>query len=458
MKFSIFNFQFSNKKREWQGLALTFNVKARPCHSRPCHSNGGQAILTAVVFFMFVSMIVVSGAYTVSYKESKSSRDFGTSKKSFFLAESGLEDLSYRVMKGKNYDTTEVLSLDGFFATTTVADISGAKEITATGTASRMIRKSKIKLEVGGGTSFFYGMQTGQGGIIMSNTSEVVGNVFSSGHIMGYNSNIVRGDVISAGPSGLADGIHATSSVYAHTINNSNIDKDAYYTTISGTNVGGVSYPGSPDQATSSLPISDAKIDEWKAEALAGGTYISPCPYTISGTVSIGPKKINCDLNITGTAVVTLNGPIWVSGNINFSNSADVKVNPSLGDKSVAVIADKETNRSSSSRIFISNSVEFFGSGSNKSYVLLVSRNNNAESGGSASAIEISNSANGKILLYAPHGLMYLSNSISVKEASAYKIQLSNSAKIIYETGLSNLLFTSGPSGGYSIESWREEE
>src|SRR3989338_1396620 len=296
-------------------------------------SNSGQAILTAVVFFMFISMIVVSGAYTVSYKESKSSRDFGTSKKSFFMAESGLEDLAYRMIKGKNYDTVEILSLDGFFATPTVADISGDKEITATGTASKMIRRSKIKLEAGGGTSFFYGTQTGEGGIVMSNSSEVIGNVFSNGPVVGHNSNIVRGDVISAGPSGLADGIHATGTVYAHTINNSNIDKDAYYTTISGTNVGGVSYPNSPDQATSSLPISDAKIDEWKAEAAAGGIYSSPCPYTISGTVSIGPKKINCDLNITGSAVVTLNGQVWVSGNINFINTADVKVNPSLGDR-----------------------------------------------------------------------------------------------------------------------------
>ena len=59
-----------------------------------------------------------------------------------------MEDLSYRVIKGKNYDPTEVLSLDGFFATTTVADISGAKEITATGIAYKMIRKSKIKLEI----------------------------------------------------------------------------------------------------------------------------------------------------------------------------------------------------------------------------------------------------------------------------------------------------------------------
>ena len=420
--------------------------------------NSGQAILTAVVFFMFISMIVVSGAYTVSYKESKSSRDFGTSKKSFLMAESGLEDLSYRIIEGKNYDTAETLSLDGYFATTTVADISGAKELTATGAASKMIRISKIKLENSEGISFFYGMQTGQGGIVMSNTSEVIGNVFSNGPVVGHNSNIVRGDVISAGPSGLADGINATSSVYAHTIRNSEIEKDAYYQVISNTEVEGVSYPGSPDQATSSLPISDAQIDDWKAEAEAGGTHSSPCPYTISGAVSLGPKKINCDLYVTGSAVITLNGPVWVYGNINFSNSADVKVNPSLGDKSVAVIADKETNRSSSGRIFISNSVEFFGSGSAKSYVLLVSRNNNAESGGSTSAIEISNSANGKVLLYAPHGLMYLSNTISIKEASAYKIQLSNSAKIIYETGLANLLFTSGPSGGYSIESWREQE
>ena len=245
-------------------------------------------------------------------------------------------------------------------------------------------------------------MQTGEGGIVMSNSSEVVGNVFSNGPIMGYNSNIIRGDVISAGPSGLAEGVHATSSIYAHTIRDSDIEKDVYYQVISGTVVGGVSHPGSPDQATSSLPISDAQIDAWKTEAAAGGIHSSPCPYTISGTVSIGPKKINCDLNITGSAVVTLNGPVWISGNINFSNTADVKVNPSLGDKSVAMVADKETDRNSSSQIFISNSVEFFGSGSNKSYILLVSRNNSAESGGGNSAINISNSANGKILLYAP--------------------------------------------------------
>lgn len=414
--------------------------------------------MASVIFFTFISMIVTGGAYTVAYKESKISRDFMESKKSYFAAESGAEDVVYRMVNSINYDATENLSVDGIVSTTTVADIDGLKEVSTSASNNDLVRKVKTKLEIGEGTSFFYGVQAGQGGIVMTNSSLVIGNVFSNGPIVGFNTNLVKGDVISAGPSGLINGIYATSSAYAHTIQNSDIEKDAHYQVISGTTVGGTLYPGSPDQATSTMPVPDSKIEEWKAEAAAGGTHTSPCPYIISGTVSLGPKKINCDLYINGTAVVTLNEPIWVVGNINFSNSADIKVNPSLGDASVAFIADNPANRTSSSRIFLSNSVEFFGSGSSKSYILMVSQNNSAEGGGSNSAISISNSVNGKVLLYAPHGLMYLSNSIRAKEATAYKIQITNTASITYETGLANLLFTSGPSGGYSIESWEETE
>ncbi|RJQ30799.1 hypothetical protein C4572_03490 [Candidatus Parcubacteria bacterium] len=421
--------------------------------------NHGQAVLAAVMFFTFISAITLSGIYTVSYQEAKTSRNLVASKKSLFLAEAGLEDTVYRIIKSKNYDPIETLTLDGDTATTSVSANGELTEVTSVGEASKLIRKGKAVIEESlEGVSFFYGMQTGEGGVEMSNSSQVEGNVFSNGPIIGHNSNLVKGDVISAGPNGLADGINATSSVYAHTIRNSDIDKDAYYQSISGSSVGGNPYPGSPDQATSSLPISDEKIEEWKSEALAGGTHSSPCPYTISGTVSIGPKKINCNLYITGSAVVTLNGPLWVSGNIDFSNSADIRINPSLGNKSVAIIADNPTNRTTSSRVFITNSVEFFGTGGDKSYILLVSQNNSAELGGGYSAIDVSQSATGDILLYAGHGMIYLSNSVSVKEASAYKISLANSANIIYKTGLANLLFTSGPSGGYSIGSWKEIE
>jgi len=425
-------------------------VKSQKC--------GGQAILTAVVFFMFMSMIVVSGAYTVSYKESKSSRDFGTSKKSFFLAESGLEDLSYRIIKGKNYDIAEVLSLDGFFATTTVAGISGAKEITATGTVSKMIRKSKIKLANNNGVSFHYGVQVGDGGIVMENSSLVQGNVFSNGAIVGQNSNLVKGDIISAGPSGSAAGVHATGTIYAHSISNSSADKDAYYVNISSTTVGGALYPNSPDQATSSLSISDTQIDDWKTQAAAGGTHSSPCPYRINSNVTIGPVKINCDLEISGSPTVTIAGTVWVNGNIEIENSPIVKIVSSLGANSVVVIADNPSNRTTSSKIELENSAQFQNSGTEGSYILFISQNNSAQSGGSEKAIRAENSIFGDVLVYAGRGEIHLKNSISLKEVSAYKIRLSNSAQVVYEIGIANLLFTSGPSGGYSIESWREED
>lgn len=418
----------------------------------------GAALLIAILFFLIISITIVVGSTGSVITDRKMAQNLIKSKASYFASEAGAEDLSYRIIKSKNFDDEEVLVIDGIIASSTVVDTGGNKEVTTIGNSSDHIRKTTMNLIPGIGASFHYGVQVGAGGLVMSNTSRVDGNVFSNGPINGYNSNIVNGDTISAGPSGLISGIHASGSSYAHSITGSTVAQDAYYQTISGTSVGGTSYPGSPDQSAASMPISDAQIEDWKAEALAGGTHTSPCPYSISGAVSIGPKKINCDLYLDGSDVVTLNGNVWVSGNIFFSNSSQLRINPSLGDKTVVLVADKETNRNSSSRIYISNSAQFFGTGSSKSYILLISQNNSAEGGGSNSAISVSNSANGKVLIYAPHGLIYLSNSISIKEASAYRIQLANSASVLYETGIANLLFTSGPSGGYSIDSWKETQ
>ena len=94
----------------------------------------------------------------------------------------------------------------------------------------------------------------------MDNSSKVIGNVFSGGSVIGTSQNYIYGDVISSGANGLVYGIHATSSVYAHTIGDASestlIDKDAYYhTTKTNTTVSGTSFPNSPDQATTSLPI-----------------------------------------------------------------------------------------------------------------------------------------------------------------------------------------------------------
>jgi hypothetical protein len=82
--------------------------------------------------------------------------------------------------------------------------------------------------------------------------------------------------------------------------------------------------------------------------------------------------------------------------------------------------------------------------------------NNDAENSGSATAIDLAQSANGKVLVYAPHGRVAMGNSISLKEVTAHQIDINNGAQVIYESGLMSLLFTGGAGGGFSIADWRE--
>jgi hypothetical protein len=82
--------------------------------------------------------------------------------------------------------------------------------------------------------------------------------------------------------------------------------------------------------------------------------------------------------------------------------------------------------------------------------------NNSAENGGGNTAIDVSNSATGNLLIYAPHGKITLSNGVQLREVTGYKLSLNNSAQVIYSIGLAQPLFTSGPSGSWKIKRWRE--
>ena len=436
-----------------KGSGLFRNWKLECGHSW----RSGQAITIAALFFLIISLTVSLGAVNPVLNQVDSVRSLEKGARSFYGANGVSEDVLYRLKNGMTVGDVETLSYDGYSATATTTAVFDGKEVVAAGNQDNFVRKNKAHLTTGSGASFNYGMQSGEGGIVLENSSSVSGNAYSNGPITGAGSNLIKGDVVSAGPSGSIDGIHATSSAYAHTITDSTIDKDAYYQSISGTGVSGALHPNSPDTASTTLPISDAQISEWETDAVAGGTITTPCPYKIDDDTTIGPKKINCDLEISGSPTVTLAGPLWVAGNITIKNTATLAVDPSLFGKSVAIIADKTANRVTSSRISLENSAVFQGAGTN-SFILFISQNNDAENGGTSKAITMKNSVAGNVLVYAGHGEISLENSIDVKEVTAWKIRLKNSAEVVYETGLANLLFTGGPVGGYVLDKCREVE
>ncbi|MDO8564683.1 MAG: hypothetical protein Q7R88_01680 [bacterium] len=417
----------------------------------------GQALSIAAIFFLIISLTVALGVVTpvLNHLETTRSLEFG--RESLFAAESAREDVIYRLIKGMPVSATESVTLGDTTASAVTTDVSGGKEVTASGDASGFIRRSKTSLLSGDGAAFFYGVQAGNGGIVLENSSKVRGNAFANGPVEGVG-NFIYGNVISAGAAGRIVDVHATGSAYAHTIEDADVDKDAYYQTISGSTVQGALYPGSADLATSSLPVTDAQIAEWEADAGAGGTHTSPCPYKITSDVTLGPKKINCDLEISGNPTVTLGGPLHVAGNIVVKNSAVLQVSANYPGKGIVIIADNTANRISSSKISFENTAQVQGAGTG-SYIMLISQNESEEQGGNEVALDLKNSSDGgALMVYAAHGKILLQNSIRLKGVTAYTIHLKNTAEVRYESGLQSALFTSGPSGGYTLDSWREVE
>lgn len=422
----------------------------------------GQAVLTVVVFLLSIGMSIIYGVVSPTLKQSAVAENFIQAGQSYATSESGIEDVIYRLKKGMQVESSETLAVASSTATTIITSVGNSeKSIVSSGDSFRRVRNISAGLIVSNGVSFNYGLQVGNGGFELENSSKIIGNVYSGGKIEGENSNIIEGDVVSSGVNGRIVGVNATGNVYAHSISNSSVGKDAYYQNITNTTVAGTKHPGSPDQGDVPMPIPDTVVTSWEQEAVAGGMISSPCPYKITSNKTLGPVKITCDVEISGSPTITLNGPVWVTGNIIFSNSAVIKVASSLGSKSVVVIADKPSNRITSSQIDINNSSIFQGSGQNGSYVLLLSQNNAAELGapkGENVAINIQNTAGGALLVYAGHGEIQLSNSARLKEVTAFRVHAKNTASVIYETGLASLLFTSGPSGAWTVKGWKETE
>lgn len=396
-------------------------------------------------------------------------------KRAFLASESLTDDVVYRRVFGTfDIDTVESLTLGSVVAhsTTTYDSPADVFMIETAAEVGTTIRKSYAEMSIGAGSAFNYGLQAGNGGITVANSSRIIGNVYSNGTVQGAGSAVVLGDIVSAGPTGLVADIHATGSIYANTIDHIDADGDAYYNVQIGTNaqnpVGGTRHTPWVVAATTSFPISTTTIQEWKDAVTDHGTVIaatdpacSSGTYTIDTSISIGYLKVECNLNIKKTGastIVTLTGPIWVQGDLSFTQGPTIRVAPSLGRRSVQFIVDNPSDRLTSSRVEIRNATDFTGSGDSRSYIMLMSLNESAETGGTESAIDISQSANGAMIAYADSGLVEIGNGIDLREITAYQIDVAQNTDVYYEEGLSSLLFTSGPGGGYLLNDWQQGE
>lgn len=431
----------------------------------------GAAMLLFVLFFAFSSSVMMFMLNQSIFVDLTDYNQLVRSKQGILLADSITEDIVHRRVFGISHDSVEQLTLGGFtaYATTTYDLPSDIYTITSGSQLSNVVRKSEATLSVGAGSSFNYGLQAGNGGITLSNNSDIYGNVYSNGTIQGAGSAKIFGDMVSAGATGLIADMAATGSAFANTIDNIDVDADAHYNVDLGSSVvAGTRFTPVTNQPTVELPIATTTIQEWKDAILSYGTTIAATDpaclsgtYTIDSSVTIGYLKVECNLILkqgSPSTIITLDGPVWVEGNLDISQSPELRVDASLGRFSVQLIADDPSDRTTGSKISIANSPEFYGSGDSRSYIMLISMNEDASNGGGEVAIDVANSANGDVLVYAGEGLITIGNNIDLREVTAYQIDVANGSSITYESGLASLLFTSGPGGGYTLDDWQQIE
>jgi hypothetical protein len=113
--------------------------------------------------------------------------------------------------------------------------------------------------------------------------------------------------------------------------------------------------------------------------------------------------------------------------------------------------------------IYIKENTVFDGSGSAGSYLMLLSL---AVCDGTVGepqcdkhngAIDVHNNVQG-VIFAAPYGIIKLKKNTTVKSLIGWGLKLDKNMILDYEQGMSNINFSSGPSGSWSMEEWREIE
>lgn len=166
-------------------------------------------ILVFVLSVMAVIFILVTVSLNIVHFEAHTTNRSYTSRQAINLAESGIEAAIRSLNTNANFpgETTTLLG-NGVF-TTSVTGTGSTRTVTATGyipnaanpTSTRVV-KAEVSLDATG-VEFFYGIQVDGGGVSMTNSSTINGNVYSNGNIIGSNGAVITGDATVAG--GIAD-------------------------------------------------------------------------------------------------------------------------------------------------------------------------------------------------------------------------------------------------------------
>lgn len=408
-------------------------------------NNKGFAALTTVLMVMVSSVIIMGGFAFMTLREVKVVRQASLSAQTVYAAESGVEDAIYRLVKGKNVTTGEIVEVG--LASARVSDVStvgSLKTIALEGVSGNVYRTIEVSLNMEASeVGFPYGVQVGSAGLTLGNSSVIDSNVYSNGNILGGGriQSQITGSAVAAGMSSIRN-IEIRQNAQAYSADECLVAGTLTYVTTKGSCLASSTAVTTTQMPTLDFPITAEQTAEWKAEALAGGTQSG---FTIANgnATTTGPKKITGNVTLGDNVIWTIKGTVHVTGTLTLGNNVTIQLDgATYGSASGMIITDGTVN--------IGNYAAFNGTpGQSTSFVMLYTTYSGTH------AIDVGNNLTGSIF-YAPNGTIYFGNGFDLYQASANGINIANASTVVFNSGIQNVFFTSGKSAAWVIKSWKE--
>ena len=166
----------------------------------------GQVAILGVMLLLGFSLTTSAGLVFFAQHENQNSRLFLSSLKAYAAAESGVEDVAFRLIHGDTVNSTETLTVQGNNVNTTIQESGNTQAVLGDANIFGATRRIEISLvENTVEASFIYGLQVGYIGVDMENNTEIRGSVYSNGSITGGANTTITGD------AWVAEGIAATA-------------------------------------------------------------------------------------------------------------------------------------------------------------------------------------------------------------------------------------------------------
>jgi hypothetical protein len=255
---------------------------------------------------------------------------------------------------------------------------------------------------------------------------------------LGGGTSMIGGNTYT---TGVYIGTTSSDDAWAHTVMGATVTGTIYCQTGSYTNKSCNTTRSDP--TSEAMPLSDANIQDWKDDAVAGGTLTGDYHVGFAGA-TLGPKKIVGNLLIDGGGTLTVSGTLWITGTITMSGGGKVKLASSYGTNSGAIVSDGYVSLTGGST--------FSGSGQTGSYPFLITTSACPAAYGcnGNDAILLSGGA-GTVALIAQSGNVTINGGSALKEVTAKQITMGGGATLYYDSGLISENFSSGPGGSWEF-------